>query len=308
MFFRFFLILILAFPISCLSDIYKWIDENGKTHFSDKKINGTNQKTVSLNIEKSEWSRFDIDIVTRNVHLTDSENKNITDGVNNVYEFFDKVLFFDIYKTVPVNILILQDKKAYANYLEPTYGVKSTETYGVYLRKKNQIVVYIRKNREHTFKTIKHEVSHAVVHTIMPYTPAWLNEGLAEQMETLKRNDSGLYIESHAINRKSVASAVKFEKLFDISEFLKLPSKKWRHSLVNGKNVLQGQAGQFIYFLLSTRPGRNFVVRLMHKFSRGDRTLSYYLVNENYIGGVKAMELTWRNWVKQQRSQTITFY
>jgi hypothetical protein len=297
-----------VFSTLCFAEVYKWVDEHGKTHFSDKKIDGADQKVVAFDMVESEWTRFDIDVATRDVSLTSTEKKNIIDGINNVYEFFDRVLFFDIYKTVPVNILILKNKREYVNYLKQIGKARAAASYGVYIRSTNQIVVYIRKNREDTFKTIRHEVSHAVVDTIMPYSPAWLNEGLAEQMETLNRNNSGLYVESHTVNLTSVARALKTNRLSNISDFLKLPSIKWRHSLSDGQYYLQSQAGQFVYFLLSTRPNRSFVVRLMHKFSRGDRKLSYYLVDDNYIGGVKTMEIAWRNWVKQQSSQTITFF
>ncbi len=284
----------------CFSEIYKWVDENGKVHFSDKKINSLDQKVVNFDGALSDWSRFDIKIKTKGVVLSEKENQDIVDGVNIVYEFFDRVLFFDLYKTVPVNILLLKDKQEYRKYLHQKNKGHLSSSYGVYLAKENQIVVYIQKDRQRTFKTIRHEVSHAVVDTITPYAPAWLNEGLAEQMETLKGKDGGLYLETHTRNRRSVSEATKNKQLANIDEFLKLPSKKWRHSLASGENTLQAQAGQFVYFLLLTPTNRSFVVRLMHNFERGDRTLSYYLVNKNYIGGIKTLEVTWENWLRRQ--------
>jgi len=55
-----------------------------------------------------------------------------------------------------------------------------------------------------------------------------------------------------------------------------------------------------VYFLMSKPTRRNFVVRLMHNFNRGDRTISYYLVNDNYIGGVSMLALDWRRWLHDQ--------
>jgi hypothetical protein len=242
------------------------------------------------------------------VKLTQQEHQNIVDGVNFVYEFFDKVLYFDIYKTVPVNILVLENREAYVNYLTHIKKEKSIWSYGIYFRQENQIVVYIRKDREKTFKTIRHEVSHAIVDTILPYAPAWLNEGLAEQMETLGRNNQGLFIEPHKINRNGVHKALTGGTLTNLTAFLKLPSHQWRHSLSDGKRSLQSHAGQFVYFLLSTRPTRDFLTRLMHNFNRGDRTISYYLVDDNYIGGVAALELKWSHWVRSQNSKLIQLF
>jgi hypothetical protein len=43
----------------------------------------------------------------------------------------------------------------------------------------------------------------------------------------------------------------------------------------------------------------------MHNFNRGDRTLSYYLVDDNYIGGVNMLVLDWRRWLLAQEEGVI---
>lgn len=295
-------------PAISQAEIYKWIDENGKVHFSDRKLDGVGQETLELDTPTTDWNGFEIAVRTANVELTAKETKNIVDGVNYVYEFYDRVLYFDYHKTVPVSILVLEDRRAYVKYLTDIGRVNSIPSYGVYFSKENQIVVYIREDREATFRTIRHEVSHAIVHTTMPYAPAWLDEGLAEQMETINRSDRGLYIEPHLINQRDVAWARSKGKLTDIPEFLKLPSNTWRHSLRDDKQHLQSQSGQFVYFLLSTPPNRNFVTSLMHKFNQGDRTISYHLVEDNYIGGVKTLDVSWSNWVKDQHGGVINLF
>ncbi|MGF2687241.1 DUF4124 domain-containing protein [Marinobacter sp. DUT-3] len=280
--------------------IYKWVDEDGKVHFSDREDRSVEQEVVNVKPGASKWSRFDIRINAVDVELSDEENQQIVDGVNNVYEFFNRVMSFDMYRTVPVNILILKDRTEYQNYLVRKEKGMAVASYGVYISSEHQIVVYVQENRSRTFKTIKHEVSHAVVDTIVPYAPAWLNEGLAEQMEVLEHDQAGLYFERHEDNRRVVAQAREQGRLAGIEQFLKLPSNKWRHSDMSGASSLRAQAGQFVGFLLSKPTRRNFVVRLMHNFNRGDRTLAYYLVDDNYIGGVSMLDLDWRRWLLQQ--------
>ena len=231
--------------------IYKWVDEDGKVHFSDRKDHGVEQELVNVKPGVSKWSRFDIEVKTVDVELSDEENQQIVDGVNNVYEFFDRVMSFDMYRTVPVNILIFRDEAEYQNYLIRNNRGLSVASYGLYIPSEHQIVVYVRENRSLTFKTIKHEVSHAVVDSIVPYAPAWLHEGLAEQMEMLERDESGLYFERHPENRWVVAQAREQGRLVDIDQFLKLSSNKWHHSERSGNGSLRAQAGQFVYFLLS---------------------------------------------------------
>ncbi|WP_417521700.1 DUF4124 domain-containing protein [Marinobacter sp.] len=287
------------------AEIYKWVDGDGKVHFSDRKDHKVEQQIVNVKPGVSKWSRFKIDINAVDVELTDEENQQIVDGTNNVYEFFDRVMSFDMYRTVPVNIMIFKGRAEYRNYLIRNNRGKAVASYGLYIPSENQIVVYMQKNRRLTFRTIKHEVSHAIIDTIVPYAPAWLNEGLAEQMEMLERDGSGLYFERHRENQWVVAQARELGRLNEIDQFLKLSSDKWLHSDASGKGSLRAQAGQFIYFLLSKPTSRNFLVRLMHNFNRGDRTLSYYLVDDNYIGGVSMLSLDWGRWLHGQGRESI---
>lgn len=299
-----FSLLLMAAPPG-YATIYKWVDENGKVHFSDRQDHRVEQEVVRVKPTASDWSRFEIDIRAVGVELGDEERQQIEAGVNNVYEFFDRVLSFDMHRTVPVNILILKDSNAYRNYLASRYQGMAVASYGLYIPSEHQIVVYVHDNRSRTFRTIKHEVSHAVLDSIVPYAPSWLNEGLAEQMEMIERDETGLYFERHPENRWVVEQAHEQGLLTDIDQFLKLPSNKWRHSDFTGNGVLRAQSGQFVYFLLSKPTRRNFVVRLMHNFNRGDRTLAYYLVNDNYIGGVTMLGLDWRRWLHDQGKEIV---
>ncbi|MBB5321907.1 DUF4124 domain-containing protein [Marinobacter oulmenensis] len=282
------------------AEIYKWVDENGEVHFSDRKDHRLEQEVVNVRPSPSEWSRFDIKVETVDVELSDAEHQQIVDGVNSVYEFYDRVMSFDMYQTVPVNILIFKGAREYQNYLAGKGGGLAVASYGVYMPREHQIAVYMQEDKPRTFRTIKHEVSHAVLHSLVPYAPSWLNEGLAEQMEMLGRDESGLYFEHHPENRWVVAKAREQGRLAAIGEFLKLPSIKWRHSDFSGSSSVRAQAGQFVYFLLAKPTRRNFVVRLMHNFDRGDRTLSYYLVDEHYLGGVAMLNSDWARWVSDQ--------
>ncbi|MDC8456466.1 DUF4124 domain-containing protein [Marinobacter sp. DS40M6] len=297
----------MIFAVSGHAKIYKWVDEDGKIHFSDREDHRVEQEVVNVKPGASKWSRFDIKIKAVDVELSEEENQQIVDGVNNVYEFFDRVMSFDMYRTVPVNILMFKDKAEYRNYLVRRNKGLAVASYGLYISSEHQIVVYVQENRSRTFETIKHEVSHAVVDTIVPYAPLWLNEGLAEQMEMLERDESGLYFERHQENSWVVAQAREQGRLTGISQFLKLSSYKWRHSELSGHGSLRAQSGQFLSFLLSKPTRRNFVVRLMHNFNRGDRTLAYYLVDDNYIGGVSMLDLDWRRWLHEQGNDIIRF-
>jgi len=290
---------------SSFSEIYKWTDKDGNLHFSDQKIEALNPEVISVDTPKSNWSRFNIKINAVDVILSKEEVSAIEKGVNYVYEFFDKVLFFDIHTTIPVNVMILKDKSEYKKHLISKNMNHLIQSYGVYLGKENQIIVYIQKDRQRTFDTIKHEVSHAIVDTLIPYTPSWLNEGLAEQMETILKYDGKLHINPHEQNKRRVSIVHKNSRLLNIKQLLKLPSKEWRHTLATENRQIQAQSGQFVLFLLSKPNGRIFLTGLIHHFDRGSRTISYHLVDKYYFGGLNILDSKWEQWLKIQNIKPI---
>ncbi len=98
---------------SVQAEIYRWVDENGKVHFGDKKSKKYDQTTIKPDIHKSTWKRFDISVNLVNVELSQDEIERIQHDVNNIYQFYDQVMFFDFFKTVPVKIHIENNKENY---------------------------------------------------------------------------------------------------------------------------------------------------------------------------------------------------
>lgn len=288
------------------AEIYQWTDEKGRVHFGDRKLESVKQVALDVKTAQSQWQPFAIAIETVNVELSEAERARISADVNNVYRFFDNVLFFDMYKTVPVKIRIYPDANAYQAYLAQVVDGSLPPTRGVYLSRSNEIVVYIQRNRAATFDTIKHETSHAIVDTITPFTTAWLNEGLAEQMETLALENDRLVIGRNRENRHFVQQlGAESHGLISLDKLFTLPSDEWRQHHSSTGIPLYCQTGELVYFLLDSTPGRNFIVRLLHRYQRGTRELSVRLVEQDYTGGVQAMQGGWNHWLGQNGSERI---
>jgi len=304
--------LVATFSGVAYSDIYRWVDEKGRVHFDDNArvvLQGNTKKStkkekVTLNISPSTWQRFDITIRALDVQLTDQETLRIKSDVNNVYHFYDDVMFFDFYKTVPVSITLLVDKFAYQRYLKKELNVEVSNSRGVFFPKNNEIVVYMREDRNGTLETIKHETSHAIIASVAPNTPGWLNEGLAEQMEKIERKNGRLIILRHEENKKRLTHRTN---MLPLREILDLHSSQWRKKNVSGNAYLQAHSGELLYFLLSAPPRKSFVLRILQEYKRGSRTRSLYLVRDNYIGDIGGMETSWEFWLRQKEKGFITF-
>ena len=68
------LVLLLLVATASHAKIYKWVDEHGKVHFSDRQDHSVKQEVVNVKPRASKWSRFDIRIETVDLELTAEEN------------------------------------------------------------------------------------------------------------------------------------------------------------------------------------------------------------------------------------------
>lgn len=289
-----------------VATIYSWQDEYGNTHFGDRKVSGVNQIKVELDIKPSVWKPFEIEIEDVGSVLTASERLRISDDVNSVYRFFDHKLYFHLYKTVPVKIRLYKDFESYLEYVNTITSIGSG-TRGIYVRKSNEIIVYLQRLRERTFWTIKHETSHAIVDSLMPFLPAWLDEGIAENMETITGDSGALLLHPHNENYQLMKQHHLTNDFLDVADFMAMNSNVWRERNMDTDAVMQVQSGELVRLLLSSSTGLGFVTRLVHHYKRGDRTYSAYLADEHYIGGLDTLRSKWNAWKKRQNNKSIGF-
>jgi len=297
--------LLLCLSFSVYGEVYSWKDKNGKMHFGDKKITGIQQQKLDLKVQKSKWKKYSIEVMDVDSVLTEKELERIKSDVNTVYHFFDKKLYFDIYKTVPVKIRLFKDRREYALYLSETYEHKGWHTRGVYFSKTNEIVVVLNeKQRWRTFWTIKHETSHAIVDSLTPFVPAWLNEGLAENMEVIGKNKRNFVLYPHNENQQYAYKANQ-GKTLNVKKFLSLNSSDLYALLKQPLSPIQAYTGELVRMLLSTKPGRSFFIRLIHDYKRGSRIYGSKLASEHYIGGLTVLQNDWNSWINRLKSQQI---
>ena len=292
--------------LSAHSEIYSWKDEHGKTHFGDKIIEGVEQKNIDIKIKKSTWKRYIIEVDDVDSILTAKERQRIEIDVNAVYQFYDEELYFDFYKTVPVKIRLYEKQESYQRYLTGR-GYKNTKgTRGIYFPQSNEIVLYLnKKERWRTFWTIKHETSHAIVDSLTEYTPAWLNEGLAENMESLGLQESVFFLYPHTENKRSINRAKKSGHRLNVDDFLSLSSRDYYASMKNGHSRYQAYAGELVRMLLTDERGQNIVRRMLHAYKRGSRVYSAHIIEEHYFGGLTALQIHWDAWAIRDSSKKI---
>ncbi len=288
------------------SEIYSWKDKNGTMHYSDKKINGLEQKKLKLTLADPKNKNFTIKILDIDKVLSVKEKKQINKDVTAVYRFFDQFLIFAINKTIQIKIRIYKTQTDYKNYLAKNYHSKSPHTRGIYFANTNEIIAYVNPvERWRTFWTIKHEASHAIIQSLAPNTPAWLNEGLSENLESLTYQNKKLILEPHYENHHSAKSVNPGNEAFQVSQFLSMKSKLFYKNMQASNGTNQIYSGELVRMLLSNTTGKNFIAHLIKIYKNGRRTYSAPLAEKYYHGGLSVMQTDWNNWSKRATSQRI---
>jgi hypothetical protein len=125
-------------------------------------------------------------------------------------------------------------------------------------------------------------------------------------METLELEDDRLVIGRNPENRYFVRQlGAQPQGLVGLEKLFSLPSDDWRRHHSDSGIPLYCQTGELVYFLMLSAPGRNFVVRLLHRYERGTRELSSRLVEQDYTGGIQAMQGAWNHWLSQAGPERI---
>jgi hypothetical protein len=299
---------LLLFAASASAQIYRWVDDNGRVQFSDKP-HSQQAEVVKLRSSASGWKPLNIEVIQQGSLQGGSarlDEAKVQRDVNLVYRFYDEVIYFDFYRQVPVKIHLLPNRAEYIAFVRKAMGADGSQSLGLYVPSLHEIAVYIHEDEigglESTYATIRHEASHAILHSLAERMPLWLNEGMAEQMETLVATDGELAILPHRNNR--AVCLQRRQRVGDVLAFVEIKSDRWQKAnLAEGTN--QSMAGQLVYFLLSRSYGRSLITRLLQDYKRGVNVRSYYLLDEHYVGGRQTLNIHWRQWLSEDMRSPV---
>jgi len=81
----------------------------------------------------------------------------------------------------PIELYLFRDKRSYDRFLK-RYLPKAPYRRALYIKRQGPGQVFAYRSRE--FQTdLRHECTHALLHSVLPVVPLWLDEGLAEYFE-----------------------------------------------------------------------------------------------------------------------------
>ncbi|MCJ8312984.1 MAG: hypothetical protein HRU38_12610 [Saccharospirillaceae bacterium] len=149
------------------------------------------------------------------------------------------------------NIRLIEDYTRFINIQKQEVGRVISRT-GYYSLDNGQITVLKTRSNAETFRTLKHETCHRVLHQNTNNRALWLNEGIAENCEFAQYDyvKGKVVINPNNVNHNYVETMLNKDKLIPLKKLLNwtgLEQQFAENSILN-----QVQSGEFIYYLLKS--------------------------------------------------------
>lgn len=298
----------LFFIVTCLTQInqsqanaiYSWKDANGVVHFGDQVSRTKQAKLISHQLKTIKVKRFTIETQTHGFELSEQQDAQIEQSVNLVYQFFQRALNYQIAEPVPVNIRLFANVSQYNQYLrKKVEGIG--HTLGVYFRQDHEIVAFMQPSFERTLATLRHETAHAIQHTAIDLMPTWLNEGLAEQMETLTYENGQFVIHQHKGNHSQFSG----HQAYSLTQVMDMQNHTFYHTNLSQGAKLQSYSGELIYFMLANVREQAMLKKLLNSYKAGNQRRALFIIEDEYQGGVALMEQNWQQFLRNKRQTSV---
>jgi hypothetical protein len=104
-----------------------------------------------------------------------------------------------------IQIHLFSSRRSYEQHLQ-LRGLQALNRQALYVPSKEAGRIYAYRQRDLDID-VRHETTHALLHTALPYVPIWIDEGFAEYFEV----PGALREQGHA-HRKELQNAIRFQR------------------------------------------------------------------------------------------------
>lgn len=269
--------------------IYKWVDENGQTHFGEKpssvnKLKAEDlskqyealQQAVKLSIEYPNWAGDS---------LIESEIKKQGKMVHKVLSHYVPKSHL---RQVNLKIILFKDVAEFEAHRDDQKGNAQWGAY--YSSASNSIYLPRYPNIEQTMAIARHEMTHAMLAGMLGPVPVWINEGLAEYMESFSWR-LNIAVAEPRVSEYGRLRGSNMEQLAntDHQDFYGSQQKT---------NYLQAAAS--IYFLLDHQSGREWLKKSFVFYAENPcRKADVDQLFASYPGGVTNASRNFNAWLNK---------
>jgi hypothetical protein len=271
--------------------IYKWVDEDGQTHLSDKRPEGRIASVVDMGNSTQD---FTYEIIPDGVSLPIDFQGQLAAGSKRMYDTWHFFLEEKNLRQSRIQLLLMGDPNRFdAYYASGSTQPGSGKVAGFYRINENKAVVkYDARRPIQNLRTTFHEVSHLITASHLGPTSPWLTEGLAEYFETMQVAGQGGAIHPNHAHIKLLRTS----PLPSIQNYLAIDSSDW---YADNRDRNYAMAWSLVNFLMSGSPGM-YALKETIRQSHGNFCKPFSAaaaLGKAYPGGFRQLETDWRQWL-----------
>lgn len=271
--------------------IYKWVDEDGHTHMSDKPPEGQIASVVDMRNSKQD---FTYEIIPDEVSLPIDFQGQLAAGSSRMYDTWHFFLGEENLRQSRIQLLLMGNPERFnAYYANGSTRPGRKNVAGFYRINENKAVVkYDAKHPDQNMRTTFHEVSHLITASHLGPTPPWLTEGLAEYFETMQVAGQGGAIHPNHGHIKLLRTI----PLPSLQNYLGIDGAEWYGDHRDRNYAI---AWSLVNYLMGEAPGMYALqktIRQSHEnFCKPFSAAA--ALGKAYPGGIRQLETDWRNWL-----------
>ena len=278
--------------------IYKWIDENGRTHFGEKpslsnqapnnevedltKQYAALEQAVQLSMEYPNWAGDS---------FIESELKKQGKMVHKVLSHYVPK---EYQRQINLKIILFKNVQEFEDYRDEQKGNAQWGAY--YSSASNSIFLPRYSSVEQTMAIARHEMTHAMLAGMVGPVPVWLNEGLAEYMESFR------WQMNTAIAQPRVEQYGRLKN----TSMTKLANTEHQDFYGSNQRMNYLQAAASMYFLLDHQAGRQWLKRSLAFYGQSPcrKVSSDQLFAQSYPGGIESAGRNFNAWLDKGKFPT----
>lgn len=277
--------------------VYKWHDENGKLHLSDRP---PIDAPYTESEHKLSWADglFELSINIANPEITPVppyfKDRLKTNGQSIARSLAQ---IGNLKEPQPVRL----DYTVYANRADYERERGKKGSTGVYNPATGSGAMIAQENGEKTSRVALHEITHAINCNMFGVMPSWLNEGLAEYFETIQTMDAYATVtaDKHSFNMARQKAITGYSEL--IETIHQNSGSFWAM-----RDRAYPLSGSFVFFMLDSDQRRNILGQYLNALAKRQGAERFReppasefraLLDTHYPGGRDGAFRQWRMWV-----------
>lgn len=273
--------------------VYRWLDNEGQAHFSDRQPVGTDKHVDQLAVHAQGYG-FDLNLSAVGAVLPVEFRNELVVRIHKSYDVLASFMPSEALQAVALNVKIFGSQSDYERVYKRYAADFVGSTSGFHAAQDNLAAV-LRKTDAQLLRTSMHEAVHVMNSGMFGRLPRWVNEGLAEYLEQLKVFGQAVEIPVAKFWLRELS-----RKRLPLTFVVGANDKDWQGEL---RHSLYAHSWALVFFLFESADGRALVRDYLLRSARTPCKInsSSEFLAKYYPGGVRLLSENFNDWLKQPK-------